>query len=124
VSIAPKKKNNKKKKGGKGKSNSDTVKEQDVEKDTAAENGDGDGDVEDDDQSGVVRMTPVHLPNVERQGRTGTDYINRIPQRTRNSQKYRNHKPTVIATSQQVMATVWSNLTKQDSESQTLWKIV
>lgn len=63
---APKKKNNKKKKGLKGKSNGDTVKEQDVEKDTGTENGDGDGEVEDEEKSGVVRVPPVHLPNVQK----------------------------------------------------------
>jgi hypothetical protein len=65
MSTALKKKNNKKKKGGKGRSNGDTVKEQDVEKDTATENGDGDGEAEDSGQSGVVRVTPVHLPNMQ-----------------------------------------------------------
>ena len=78
MSTAPKKKNNKKKKGGKGKSNGDIVKEQDIEKDTTPENGDGDGDVEDDsEQSGVVRVTPVHLPNAQetRKGRALTASI-------------------------------------------------
>jgi hypothetical protein len=77
MSTAPKKKNNKKKKGGKGKSNGNIAKEQDVEKDTTPENGDGDGDVEDSEQSGVVRVTPVHLTNARetRKGRALTASI-------------------------------------------------
>lgn len=63
MSVAPKKKNNKKKKGGKGKSNGDAVKEQDLERDAGTENGDVDGEGEDEEKSAVVRVTPVHLSN-------------------------------------------------------------
>jgi hypothetical protein len=55
--AAPKKKNNKKKKSGKTKINGDAVKEQDTERDAAIDNGDGDGEVEDGEKSGVVRDT-------------------------------------------------------------------
>jgi hypothetical protein len=58
LSIAPKKKNNKKKKGGKGKSNGDAVKDQDLENDAPKDN--GDGEAEDEERSAVVRLTPVH----------------------------------------------------------------
>jgi hypothetical protein len=73
---ATKKKNNKKKKSAKGKSNGDAVKGQDTEENLTLENGDGEGEVEDSEQSAVVRLTPVHLATRRRQG-AGSDYISR-----------------------------------------------
>jgi hypothetical protein len=49
----------------KGKSNGDAVKGHNVEKDTPAENVEGDGEVEDEGQPGDVRVTPVHMQYVK-----------------------------------------------------------
>ncbi|KAG0652023.1 GRIP domain-containing [Hyphodiscus hymeniophilus] len=64
-SSAPKKKNNKKKKGGKTKSNGDTVKEQDVERDSP-ENWDVDEEVEDGEKSAVNTPKDGQLPGASK----------------------------------------------------------
>ncbi|PMD27198.1 hypothetical protein NA56DRAFT_590428 [Hyaloscypha hepaticicola] len=61
ISTAPKKKNNKKKKSGKAKTNGD-VKGQEIEKNNAAENGDGDGEAEDSEHSPVDTPRESEFP--------------------------------------------------------------
>ena len=66
MSKAPKKKNNKKKKN-KSKSNGDTTKAQDAGKDVLVDAGDAEAELDDSEQSAVVRMTPVQLPKYKDQ---------------------------------------------------------
>jgi hypothetical protein len=63
VPIAPKKKNHKKKKN-KPPSNGDAAKSQNVEKDTTVGTGGGEGEMDDSEQSALVRVTPVQLPKI------------------------------------------------------------
>ena len=88
IRPATKTKNNKKK-SAKGKSNGDAVKGQGIEGNSTLENGDGEGEVEDSEQSVVVRLTPVHLATRRIRG-AGSDYINSTRQRRASFQKLQN----------------------------------
>ncbi|KAH8772123.1 hypothetical protein BGZ57DRAFT_895732 [Hyaloscypha finlandica] len=72
-SAAPKKKNNKKKKSGKAKTNGDITKEEN-EKDTAPDNGEGDGEVEESEPSPVDTPRESEFPEKLKQQTNGHSY--------------------------------------------------
>jgi hypothetical protein len=102
ISIAPKKKTNKKKKNNKSKSNGDATKPQDAGKDIPVEIGDGEAELDDSEQSALVRVTPVQLPKCEDQHIILTAPI-RTHQTRPNSQKTYIHKQMGIIMMVQVM---------------------
>jgi hypothetical protein len=93
ITIAPKKKSNKKKKN-KSPGNGDAAKTQTVEKDTTVGTGGGEGEMDDSEQSALVRVTPVQLPKYDDQHMNLTAPI-RTHQVKHNFQRMRIHKRTV-----------------------------